>query len=96
MSGSQEMRFVIFQEEAVYMAVCLEHYIAAQAGTIEKLQRRLQTVYRAELNESLARTGARFGEIPPAPEKYHQMWEENGPSVTRGTIVDRDEMRLAA
>ena len=96
MSGSQELRFVIFQEETAYMAVCLEHYIAAQADNIEELKRRLQTVYRAELDETLARTGIRFGGIPHAPERYHQMWEENAPSVTRGTIVDKDELRLAA
>ena len=90
------MRFVIFDEDGVLVAVCLEHYIVAQSIDMEELKRRLQTTYRAERDDSVARTGVLFSNIPPAPEQYQRMWDDNDPDITRGTIVDKDEMRLAA
>ena len=92
------MRFVIFGGEGVLVAVCLEHYIGAQSSGMGELKRRLQIAYRAERDDSLARTGVPFGNIPTAPEKFHQMWENAGPGATRGTIVDKPdaEIRLAA
>ena len=92
------MRFVIFEEEGIHIAVSLEHFIGAQSKNIEELKKRLQTVYRAERDDSCAQTGVPFKDIPPAPDRYHQMWDEDGPGITRGTIVDKDEdeIRLAA
>ena len=92
------MKFVIFGGEDALVAVCLERYIGAQGRDMEEVTERLQTAYRAERDDTLARTGVPFGDIPPAPEKYHKMWEDNGPGVTRGTIVAEPdaELRLAA
>ena len=92
------MRIVIFEEEGVLVAAGLEHFIGAQGKNMEELKTRLQIVYRAELDDSIARTGVPFRGVPPAPDKYHQMWEDDGPGITRGTIVDKDdhEVLLAA
>ena len=68
----------------------------AQSIDMEELKRRLQTTYRAERDDSVARTGVLFSNIPPAPEQYQRMWDDNDPDITRGTIVDKDEMRLGA
>ena len=92
------MRIVIFEEEGALVAAGLEHFIGAQGKNMEELKTRLQIVYRAELDDSVARTGVPFKGVPPAPDKYHQMWEDDGPGITRGTIVDKDddEVLLAA
>ena len=92
------MRFVIFEEEGILIAVCLEHFIGAQGKDIEGLKMRLKIAYRAERDDSCAQTGVPFKGIPPAPDIYQQMWEDDGPCITRGTIVDKDEdeIRLAA
>ena len=94
------MRFVIFEEEGILIAFGLEHFIGAQSKDIEELKTRLKTAYRAERDDSCAQTGVPFKGIPPAPDRYHQMWDDDGPGITRGTIVDKDEdedeIRLAA
>ena len=89
------LRFVIFKEETAFVAVCLEHFIGAQGSTIGEAQTRLCTAYRAELNDTLARTGKPFGGIPRAPKHFHDMWKTRGPSVTRGEIFDKDGQALA-
>ena len=97
------IRFVIFHDEEGLVAVCLEHYIVAQGRDAEELHQRLKTVYRAELDDTLERTGIPFTGIVPAPEQYHRMWEENGDGITRGTIfakadedVGLEDVKLAA
>ena len=65
------MKFVIFGGEDALVAVCLERYIGAQGKDMEEVKERLQTAYRAERDDSLARTGTPFGDIPAAPDRYH-------------------------
>ena len=89
------MRFVIFQEDELWVAICLEHYVGAQGRTPDEVKRRLQIAYRAELDKSKARTGTPFGDIVSAPEKYRQMYESADVAVTRGEIWDMRGMPLA-
>ncbi|MDE0702687.1 MAG: hypothetical protein OXH59_03090 [Rhodospirillaceae bacterium] len=84
------LRFVLFKEEGAFVAVCLERYIGAQGNTMEEAQNRLRTAYRAELNDSLAKTGKPFGGIPRAPKHFHDMWETGAHDVTRGDIFDKE------
>lgn len=84
------LRFVLFKEDAVFVAVCLESYIGAQGATSEEVEQRLRTAYRAELDASLARGGEPFGDIPRAPERYFELWEKGPPTATRGTISDKN------
>lgn len=86
------MRFVIFEEEGGYVAVCLEHHVGAQGRSMDEVKQRLQTAYRAELDESRARTGIPFDGIGPAPERFHAMW--NDPAVTRGDIFEKRDNHL--
>jgi hypothetical protein len=92
---SQAMRFVIFREDEVFVAVCLEHFIGAQGSDEEQLKLRLQTAYRAERDDTLARSGIPFEGIPPAPERYREMWETDGPGVMRGTIVALSDAEIS-
>ena len=97
------IRFVTFHDEGALVAVGLEHHIMAQGRDVEELHQRLKTVYRAELDDTLERTGNPFMGIPPAPEQYHRMWKENSDGITRGTIfakadedVGVEDVKLAA
>ncbi|GEM_PF-1539033 len=100
------LRFVLFEEEGAWVAMCLERYIGTQGSTEEEAKRGLQIVYRAELDESLARTGKPFGGIPVAPDRFWKMHESSDSSVKRGHIHDdglgsgmgeqEDQVELAA
>ncbi len=84
-----ELRFVVVgNDERGFIAVRIERYIAAQGKNVDEVQNRLRIAYRAELDDSVARTGKPFGDIPPAPDKYRAMFEDNDGCVERGTIFD--------
>lgn len=82
------LSFVIFEEEGAWVAMCLERYIGTQGRTKEEAIEGLKIVYRAELDESLARTGEPFGGIRRAPKKFWAMHESDDPSILRGRICD--------
>ncbi len=86
MAAQDSTRFVIFTEGDKFVAMCLEQDIGAQGRDSEELYQRLQTAYRAERDDSIARTGVPFGDIGPAPQRYHDMWDENGDGVHRGRM----------
>ena len=100
------LRFVIFEEEGAWVAMCLERYIGTQGRTKEEAMHGLQIVYRAELDESLARTGKPFGNIPRAPDRFWEMHASDDPAIVRGHIHDdglgagmggqEDQVELAA
>jgi len=83
-----ELRFVMFEEDGMWIAMCLERYIGTQGRTRGEAVRGLQIVYRAELDHSLERTGKPFGEIPAAPDKFWRMHQSGDPSIVRGKIHD--------
>ena len=89
-----ELRFVLFEEEGGWVAICLEHYIGAQGQDLEEVKQRLKGAYRAELEESRARTGTAFGGIGPAPKRFQEMW---GSGCLQGSIYEKSaELELAA
>ncbi len=85
------LRVVLFEADGAWMAMCLEHHIGTQGATKEETLDALKVVYRAELDESLRRTGEPFGGIAPAPEKYWRMHKSRDASILRGRIFD-DEL----
>ncbi len=85
MAAQDSTRFVIFTEDDKIVAVCLEYDIGAQGRDMDELFRRLQTAYRAERDDSIVRTGQPFGDIEPAPQRYHDMWDA-ADGVQRGRI----------
>ena len=86
MAAQDSTRFVIFTEDDKIVAMCLEHDIGAQGRDMDELFQRLQTAYRAERDDSIARTGRPFEDVPPAPQRYHDMWDANDSAVQRGRI----------
>jgi len=85
-----ELRYVLFEEESAWVAICLEHYIGAQGSTKEDAEQGLKTVYRAELDYSLQRSGIPFHGIMPAPQRFHDMWESGRADVVCNTIYDKN------
>jgi hypothetical protein len=71
-----QIRAVIFRDGTTWAAQCLEYDIGVQAPDLDTLQFRLSVALDAEMHEGIDRHGAPFAGIEPAPEHYHQMWEE--------------------
>ena len=81
MAAEESTRFVIFTEDDMIVAMCLEQDIGAQGRNMDELFQRLKTAYRAERDDSIVRTGRAFGDVPPAPQRYHDMWDAGGGAV---------------
>lgn len=75
------LRVVVFKDDDLWVAQCLEYDIGAQANDLDTLTDRLDAVVQAEFNESVDRGGAPFEGIEPAPERFHTMWEHRSRSV---------------
>lgn len=100
-----QLRVVVFQEGGAWVAQALEHDIGAQGPDMNTLMRRFKMVIRAELEESLRRTGIPFGGIDAAPPYVQSMWKDDAPTFQLSGVVEADgshptraeyEMRLAA
>ena len=81
------VRVLLWKEEDVFLAQCLEHDICVQAPDIETLQRRFEATIAAE--------GGRgdLESIPPAPEDFQDKWAS---AEAVESDVENTEMRLAA
>jgi hypothetical protein len=75
------LRVIVFQDDGLWVAQCLEHDIGAQAEDIDTLSDRLMTALKAEFKESIDRNGKPFAGIDPAPERFQVMWERRARSV---------------
>lgn len=82
------LRFVLFQEEGVWVAMCVEKHIGAYGRSADDARHQLRIIYRAELDRSLEASGTAFGDIGPAPETYMRLYQES-PNEMRGSIYDR-------
>jgi hypothetical protein len=83
MSDAQDIaiRVVVFKDNDVWVAQCLEFDIGAQADSIDALTERLNAVLKAELKESVERNKMPFAGIAPAPQRFHTMWEHRTRSL---------------
>ncbi len=78
-STEGHLRVVVFQEDGIFAAVCLEHYVTTQGRTLEHLRLRIERLVRGYLALS-AETGERlFSGIEPAPPRYFAMYETGEP-----------------
>ena len=77
----ETVRVIVFQDNGMWVAQCLEYDIGTQADDIDTLNARLEVVLRAELNESMQRHGKPFAGIEAAPERFQLMWGHRTRSV---------------
>ncbi len=93
------LRVVLFQEDGVWLAQCVDYDIGAQAPNLDQLHRRFSAVLAGELQESMERQVEPFEGIDPAPEHFNKMWNGSPgrfePKTQRTGVVDV-EMALVA
>lgn len=80
-----ELRIIIFKQEDLFIAQCLDHDVAVQGSDMATVQRRFEETVFAE--------GEGLTALPAAPEAYHVMWAG---ALELESNVDNAEMRLAA
>ena len=85
---TNELRYVLYEDEGVWVAVCLEHYIKAQTLTREDTEHLLRICYRSDLNYTKYLHGVPFYGQEPAPDRFYEMWDSDRTNVIRGTIGD--------
>ncbi|PYF04067.1 hypothetical protein BJ122_10445 [Rhodopseudomonas faecalis] len=69
------IRAVLFQQDEVWCAQCLEHDIAAEAPTLDALKDEMEAVLAIQAELSLSHGKEPFADLPRAPEKYFRMYE---------------------
>lgn len=74
--NAEPIRVVVFEDAGSLIAQCLEHDICVSAEDEETLKRRFATVFVAEWNLTLERHGEPLACIDPAPQEFHDMWDE--------------------
>ena len=79
--GMEKLRVVIFREEEMYVAQCIEFDIAAQAPTLEAVLDRLDLTVEAECQMSLEIGQTPFNGICPAPNHFHHLWEKGSMAI---------------
>lgn len=67
------MRVLIRSDEGLFVAQCLEHDICVQGADVDQLKDRLEKTIELE---RAARGGTLDG-IAPAPEAFHNIWNQS-------------------
>ena len=75
MTQNPVYRVLVFKEDGVYYAQCLEVDICTFADNLQDLKERFLALFELERNISIARNGEPFGGIDPAPKEFHDKWK---------------------
>ena len=90
------IRVVAYKEGDQWIAQCLEYDICAHASDEDKLKSRLAAILEFERNLSIERNGAPFAGIDPAPEQFHDMWNDCFDGSTLETSSGDVELKKCA
>lgn len=74
MTPKEQLRIVMYEEDGFFIAQCLEYDICAQAEDRDELVERMECLLECELEE-MRKSGQ---PIDPAPERFHNMWDDVG------------------
>ena len=77
------VRTIVFREEGMYVAQCLEYDIAVQAPDVDLVLDRLKLTLEAELEMCREEDKDLADCISPAPNYYHGLWERRSDSWTQ-------------
>jgi hypothetical protein len=69
------------ESEGKWLAICLEHCIAVQGGSIQEACERWERMLLAQLILAAEDDSDPFEDLPPAEEKYWKAYEEAGLSL---------------
>lgn len=76
-----ELRVIVFKDNDLWVAQCLEHDIGAQAADVDTLMTRLEVVLKAECKTSLEKGLKLLDGIEPAPARFFAMWDRRARSL---------------
>ena len=79
------LRIIVFKQEDMYVAQCLDHDVSVQASDMATLQERFEDTVMCE--------GPGLDALPPAPEVFQKLWTDG---LGLESKLDNTEMRLAA
>jgi len=81
--GETHIRAIVFREDNMYVAQCLEYDIVSQASDLANLLERLHRTVEAEFAACVA-AGKKAPEcIGPAQPYYHGLWEKRSVALER-------------
>lgn len=87
---TNELRVLVRRESESWVAVCLEHFFATQAWTLEDVKESFRQAYLAALLHAHQAGQAPFENLEPAPagfvEEYDRA-EHHGVTVKRAPLV---------
>ncbi len=73
MPKETSLRIVVYKEDDMFIAQCLEYDICAQAKDRETLSERMEFLMECEMHE-MEKTGQ---ELDAAPAVFHNMWSKS-------------------
>lgn len=68
------LKIVVYREDDMFIAQCLDYDICTQAKDRETLHKRMDCLIHLEM-EHMRESGQ---ELDPAPERFHNMWVQEG------------------
>lgn len=78
-----EVRAVVFRDEDLWVAQCLEYDLATQGRTLEQLRERVELLLLARMAVS-QKVGRRpFEGLPKGPQEFWDLWGSAEPLETR-------------
>jgi hypothetical protein len=92
MASAEHLRVIVFPEDGLYVAQCLEHDIVAQAPDIEDALERLELTIEAE---RAMRGTNDLSQISPAPGYYQELWGKHSLRIQRVNVPMQFEVELA-
>lgn len=69
------LRVVVFKDEDIWVAQCLEHDISAWGVSRAEMEENLLATLDAEANFTMVEKGGLFVGISPAPREFFDKWD---------------------
>jgi len=73
---NQEINVVVYKEDELFHAQCLEYDIMASSERLDHLEEEFRRALLIDMHVSKQRYGKVFANINPAPEMFFEMWDE--------------------
>lgn len=73
-----DLRIVIYQEDGMFIAQCLEYDICTQGASQAEVRERMECLIDCERDE-MEKSGQ---QLDPAPDPFHKMWDKDHGSLT--------------
>ena len=95
-SSMKPLRVVVFQEDDWLCAHYIDFNLCAQAKTMPALYRALHKLIVGHIVVRRRHNMVPFADLPPAPEKYRQWYEQSVDLPPQIIRVPRDGLRIPA